>query len=147
MTTIKVKILEAGDGGLLNRVVPDVLDGPVDAKWAKEFLRDSRHHLAVAIDGEKIVGAASAVHYVHPDKAPELWVNEVGVAPAYRGQRIARQMLEVLFKLAVSLGCSEAWVLTERQNEVAHRLYSSVGGRRSEDPVMYTFSLDGAPWR
>ena len=31
------------------------------------------------MDEEQIVGFASAVHYVHPDKPPELWINEMGV--------------------------------------------------------------------
>jgi hypothetical protein len=34
----------------------------------------------MATAGDTVVGFASAVHYVHPDKAPELWINEVGVA-------------------------------------------------------------------
>ena len=58
--------------------------------WTAEFLADSRHHLAVAVDEGRVVGMASAVHYVHPDKPPELWINEVGVAPTHRGLGIGR---------------------------------------------------------
>lgn len=57
---------------------------PIDPTWSAEFLRDPRHHIAVAIEDGVVVGIASGVHYLHPDKPPELFVNEVGVAPAFR---------------------------------------------------------------
>jgi hypothetical protein len=77
-----VRLLGPGDAAVLDRVVEGVFDNPIDPLWRAEFFADPRHHLAVAIDGDLVVGMASAVHYVHPDKPPELWVNEVGVAPA-----------------------------------------------------------------
>ena len=51
---------------------------------------DPRHHLVVACAGSTVVGMATALHYVHPDKPPELWINEVGVAPPYRRRALAR---------------------------------------------------------
>ena len=41
------------------------------------------------------------------------------------------------------LGCEEAWVLTNRSNEAAMRLYASSGGEAApQDAVMFTFHLD-----
>jgi aminoglycoside 6'-N-acetyltransferase I len=119
-----------------------VFDGPLDARWSAEFLGDRRHHLVVAIDGGVVVGMASAVHYVHPDKPPELWVNEVGVAPTHQGQGIGRRLLAALLAHAKTLGCREAWVLTEAGNMAARRMYAAAGGREEdESPVMITFDL------
>jgi hypothetical protein len=56
-----------------------------DPVLTPQFLSDPRHHLAVAIDEGWVVGMASAVHYVHPDKAPQLFINEVAVTPPYQG--------------------------------------------------------------
>src|SRR6185503_2317671 len=53
-----------------------VFDNPIDPRWAAEFLADGRHHLAVAFDGDVVVGMASAVHHLHPDKPPELRIYE-----------------------------------------------------------------------
>ena len=78
--SITIRILGVNDKAILNNVASDVFDQPVDSRWTTEFLEDPRHHLAVAIDDELVLGMASAVHYVHPDKAPELWINEIGVA-------------------------------------------------------------------
>src|SRR6516165_10697843 len=94
----RIHILEPGDASVLDHVSPGVFENPIDPRWTAEFLADSRHHLAVAIDGNQVVGMASAVHYVHPDKPPELWINEVGVAPTHRAQGIGRRLLEALFE-------------------------------------------------
>jgi aminoglycoside 6'-N-acetyltransferase I len=109
-----IKLLHQGDEEILANVAPDVFDFPIYKHFAKEFLADPRHHLAVAIEKDVIVAMASAVHYVHPDKPPQLWINEVAVAPAHQNRGIARAMLNALTELARELHCTEAWVLTDR---------------------------------
>lgn len=137
-----VRLLGSGEEDVLERVAEDVFDNPVDPRWSAEFLADARHHLAVALIGEVVVGMASAVHYLHPDKPPELWINEVGVAPAHQGQGIARALLAALFAQGRTLGCQEAWVLTEEGNIAARRLYAAAGGTEApERPVFFAFRL------
>lgn len=144
--SITVRTLGPDDAPLLSHVAPDVFDHAVDPRWTAEFLNDPRHHLAVALDGDLIVGIASAVHYVHPDKAPELWVNEVGVAPSHWRQGIGRQLLDALFARGRDVGCQMAWVLTEPDNTAARRLYAAVGGAEApEPPVLVEFKLGATP--
>lgn len=140
MQPVTTRVLGPGDASVLDRVAPGVFDHAVDARWTAEFLADPRHHIAVALDGGTVVGMASAVHYVHPDKAPELWVNEVGVAPTHRRRGVGRGLLEALFARGRELGCHEAWVLTEGHNSPARRLYHGAGGQ-DEPVVMYSFRL------
>jgi ribosomal protein S18 acetylase RimI-like enzyme len=140
--TIPIRPLGPADTALLTRVAPGVFDHDLQPALIREFLGDSRHHLVVAIDGDIIVGFASAVHYVHPDKPAELWINEVGVAPTHRRQGLAQRLLQTLFELGTRLGCREAWVLTSPANQAALQLYEAVGGRRMQDPpAMFTFRL------
>jgi GNAT superfamily N-acetyltransferase len=142
--TITVRLLKPDDAAVLDRVAEDVFDGPINARWAAEFLSDPRHHLAVAVEGEQVVGFASGVHYVHPDKPAELWVNEVGVSPAQRKQGVGRRLLAALFERARAVGCAQAWVGTERANAPARRLYAAAGGvEEPEDFVIVTFRLNG----
>ena len=141
---VVMRLLDAADADTLSRIAPGVFDGPLHARWAAEFLADSRHHLAVAIDDGMVVGMASALHYVHPDKAPQLWINEVGVSPAWQGKGIAKRLIETLLEHARTLECTEAWVLTDdAANRAAHALYASTGGRPSPagSVTMYTFPL------
>ena len=144
MTALVVRRLQSlADLPRLARVAEGVFDDPVDVDAAREFLADPRHHLVVALDGEVVVGFVSAVHYAHPDKPrPELWINEVGVAPLHQGQGLGKAMLREMLALGKELGCSEAWVLTDRDNRPAMRLYASAGGQAApKDAVMFSFDL------
>ena len=118
---IEVRVLKSEELQLLENIAEDVFDTEIDATWSTEFFADTRHHLAVAILDKQVIGMTSAVHYVHPDKAPELWINEVGVSPAHQGNGIAKKLLAVMFEHAITLGCTEAWVLTEADNIAAQK--------------------------
>ena len=135
-----VRILNSDEAHILSNVAADVFDHPVDPRWTAEFFADPRHHLAVALDGETVVGMASGVRYVHPDKPPELFINEVSVSQPCRGQGLGRRLVDALQGHARTLGCVAAWVLTEPDNAVARRLYASAGGE--EDPCqIFVFPL------
>jgi hypothetical protein len=67
---IEIKVLQHGDDGILMNVAPEVFDNAIDPALTREFLEDPRHHIAVAIDAGLVIGFASGVHYVHPDKQP-----------------------------------------------------------------------------
>jgi ribosomal protein S18 acetylase RimI-like enzyme len=141
-TAVEIRLLGPDDADVLANVAADVFDSPIDTRWSREFLADERHHLAVALDEGVVVGFTSAVHYVHPDKAPELWINEVGVAPTHQGRGIGRQLIGAILSRARTLGCAEAWVATEGSNAPAQRLYSAMGGVADPERfMMYTFYL------
>ncbi len=88
------KILTPADLSLLLNVPDDIFDNPVDENFAHEFLEDPRHHIVVALSDGAIIGFASAVHYIHPDKAPELFINEVGVSPAHQNKGVGKAVTE-----------------------------------------------------
>jgi len=142
VNVIETRMLRAGDHEFLQNVAPDVFDNAIDDHLASEFLADDRHHIAVAIDNGQVIGFASGVHYVHPDKPAEMWINEVGVAPGYQGRGVGKAIMKTMLDHARYLGCVNAWVLTERSNRAAMALYASAGGRESApDEVMLTFEL------
>ena len=139
-TSLTIHMLGPADTALLDNVAPGVFDNAIDQRWTAEFLADPRHHMAVAIDDGQVVGMASAAHYVHPDKPPELWINEVGVAPSHQRKGIGQQLIRALFVRGRELGCTEAWLGAEEDNTAARRLYAAVGG--NEQPMVYvTFEL------
>ena len=89
-----------------------------------------------------MIGFASGVHYVHPDKDPEMWIVEVGVLESRRREGVGDALVRTLLAHARRIGCREAWVLTEEDNRPARALYASTGA--TEPPstaVMYTWSL------
>lgn len=125
---------------MLEAVAEGVFDGPVDARLAAEFLADPRHHICVAVENGVVVGFASGVSYVHPDKPLEMWINEVGVALTHRRRGAGRGVIDALLGHARDLGCSQAWVLTDEDNAAARALYASAGGAETA-AVMVTFTL------
>src|SRR5262250_2177954 len=143
---IEIKLLGRQDAGVLAHIAPDVFDDPIDVRRANEFLADPRHHLVVAVEDGLVVGFVSAVHYVHPDKPrPELWINEVSVAATHRARGLATRLLRAVLEEARRVGCAEAWVLTDRGNTAAMRLYAAAGRTTAPtDQVMFTFELDAA---
>ena len=139
---IELRWLGPDDGAVLDRVAPDVFDEPVAPCWAHAFLDDPRHHLVVALDDGVVVGMASGVDYVHPDKAPQLFVNEVGVASSHQRRGIGRRLVDAMIERGRALGCTYAWVGTEEDNLAARTLYERAGGA-AEPFVLYGWSLDG----
>lgn len=146
---ITVRMLEAHEHAVLDDVAPDVFDDDPVPALCREFVADPRHHIAVAIDGGgRVVGMATGVHHVHPDKRPQMFISEVGVSPAHEGQGIGKRLLAVLLQRAAALGCTEAWTATEPDNLRAQALYARAGGTADPTPfVMYTFPLPQAGGR
>ncbi len=139
---LEIRVLRPGDESVLGHVAPDVFDELIDPQLAREFLRDEHHHLVVALETDLVIGFASGVTYLHPDKPLELWINEVGVAPTHQRRGVGRDLVDALLDLGRTLGCQEAWVLTERSNTSARRLYAAAGGLEStEDTILYAFEL------
>ena len=138
--TVEIRLLGPDDRGVLERVAPGVFDHPVEPRWADTFLADPRHHLVVARDDGIVVGMVSALDYVHPDKAPQLWINEVGVAATHRRQGVGLRMLRAMLAHGRALGCTEAWVGTEQDNVAARALYERAGGT-PEPSLLYEFPL------
>jgi aminoglycoside 6'-N-acetyltransferase I len=130
---IEIKVLQPGDDSVLMNVAAEVFDNPIDAGLTREFLEDPRHHITVAIDNGLVVGFASGVHYIHPDKPPELWINEVAIAPTHRQRGLGKAVLKALFDVGRAHNCTVAWVLTDRTNPAAMALYASLGGIEGAD--------------
>lgn len=141
-SNITINLLSASDVAVFGRVAEDVFDNATHEDLIAEFLSDPRHHIAVALDGGIVVGMASAVHYVHPDKPAQLFINEVGVAPSHQRRGIASELLARLLAHGRTLGCTEAWVAADEDNGPARSLYIHAGGQ--EEPthaIIYTFHL------
>lgn len=141
--SVNIRLLESGEEQVLANVADGVFDHPIKMHCAREFLADPRHHIVVAIVDGQVVGFASALHYVHPDKEADFWVNEVGVDDAFQNRGIGRRLLAALFEHAKTLGCNHAWVATEKHNKAARRLYEVAGGvEDADDIVMADFDLN-----
>jgi ribosomal protein S18 acetylase RimI-like enzyme len=136
-----VEIRRVAGAASLAHVAPEVFDGAIDPACLEAYLAEPNHLMLVAIVDGVVVGQCAAVIDGHPDKATELYIDEVGVAPDFQRQGIARRLLDEMFALGKALGCAEAWVGTELDNEAARGLYRAHRPATEESFVMYEYDL------
>ncbi len=139
--TIEIRRLGPGDAAHFDRVAEGVFDRAVEAGRLAAYLAMPGHYFIAAFADGEMVGQLAAVLHHHPDLRPiELYIDELGVAPAFQRRGIAGRLLETAVALGRELGCAAAWVGTEPHNLPAHMLYQ----RRSlpaEPFVMYVIKL------
>lgn len=143
MKNIEIKLADMSDLSAIEKVGDELFDHPIKIDRAKEFLEDSRHHLVLGYLDDEVIGMASAFHYVHPDKEPTLFVNEVSVLGEHQNQGLGRKLVKHLCEYGRKIGCKEAWVATESSNLPARRAYVGAGGVEEEEPVvLITLPID-----
>ena len=140
---VEIRRLHPSDDALVMRLADDVFDEPVRLDRLAAYLASPGHFMIVAIVDQIVVGQCAAVIHRHPDKVSELYIDEVGVAPPFQRQGIARRMLDAMFEIGRAHGCEEAWVGTEPDNEPARALYETrkESHGEAEDFVMYVYWL------
>ena len=120
--------LSAENTNLLNRIADDVFDGPIDPRQLAVFVMDPRHLMMLAVEDDTVIGMASGVEYFHPDKPPQMWINEVGVASTHRRRGIGRVLTSSLVQAAKTRGCVYAWLGTDHDNAAGQACFGSVPG-------------------
>ena len=138
---VEIKRVGRGDESLFDHVADGLFDYEIDPMVLTAYLTEPNHHFIAAMYDGVMIGQCAAVVHRHPDqRAVELYIDEVAVAPEFQRSGIAQRMLDEAFALGKSLGCEEAWVGTEPNNLPARGLYAS---RRvlAENFVMYVFEL------
>ena len=124
---------------MLDRVRPGTFDNAVHPVRAWAFLATGVNELVVALDIGEVVGFASGTALMHPDKPTAFFIQEVGVAEAFRRQGIATRLIERIIDLARDRGCEEIWLATEGNNAPARGLYRKLGSDETEGIAVYNF--------
>lgn len=141
--SIEIVHLNTTNAELLKDIAPEVFDHEIKPQYLAAFLGDPRHIMYLAVDNQVVVGMASAVEYFHPDKPPQLWINEVGVALNYRKRGIGRQLVQKLVASAKDRGCVYAWLGTSMDNVAAQACFNSVPEGEAPQPfLLYEWELE-----
>jgi len=115
---------------------------------AVQYLRDERNVFFLALEAQEPVGflRGTVLRQIHTER-PQMFLYEIGVAPAHRRQGIGRSLIRALIAHCQDRGFDEIFVLTDPANSAAVSLYQSTGGR-PETPAdrMFVYHLD-APRR
>ena len=90
---VEIRLAALADLPALQKVGDRLFDYEIKADRAEEFLNDPRHHLVLAYFRDEVVGMASGFHYIHPDKDPIMFVNEVAVLETLQNRGIGRDLV------------------------------------------------------
>ncbi len=141
-----MRIERVVDAAAVHRAA-DLFDAPPQPHATERFLAERNHHLLFAYDGAgRAVGMISGVETTHPDKGTEMFVYELGVAPAARLQGVATELVRALAGIARDRGCYGMWVGTEPDNAAAQATYRKAGATDEAPFVLLNWDLmDGEP--
>jgi len=128
------------DARLLDRVAVDIFDDPVDPARLAAYLAQPGHLMVLAMTEGEAVGQARGMVHRHPDLPTELYIDNLGVTPARRRERLATRLLDELVAWGLELGCEESWVATEPDNAAARALYAKRGAE-AEAVVMFAYEV------
>jgi ribosomal protein S18 acetylase RimI-like enzyme len=136
-----IRHLRPGDEALVQAAAVLFDEPPIPEETAR-FLADPLHYLLIAYLGDAPAGFVTGTRVFHPDKRPEMFLNELGVDEPYRQQGIGRALTKELARIAREAGCAEMWVLTSPDNTAAMNTYRSADGTPGdEQQVMFTYHL------
>jgi ribosomal protein S18 acetylase RimI-like enzyme len=120
----------------------ELFDSPPLPEPTERFLADPTHHLLLAYDeSDCAVGMISGIETTHPDKGTEMFIYELGVAPAARLQGVATGLVKALADLARGRGCYGMWVGTEPDNAAAQATYRKAGANEEAPFLLLSWDL------
>ena len=122
-----VAIIGPDNSHLLSQVAEGVFDTPVEGPHLPAYVGDPSQRLLVAIADGVVIGQIKSVLHRHPEKAPGMFIEELGVATDHRRQGIATALMKAAIALARDMGCAELWLATEPENEAANAFYKATG--------------------
>lgn len=111
--------------GLLEKIAGDVFDEAIEPAFLQRYLADPGHALLVAVDGGLVVGQIRGIVHLQPDRASDLYIDNLGVSPAHQRQGIATRLVSALVAWGKAHGCTYVWVATEPDNDSGVPFYKA----------------------
>ena len=139
MDAIEIRRLGLEDADLVLSVRDGVFDGPVRPEQLRHKLRAPGQLLIGALADGALVGMASGAVVLMPDKAPSLYLDEIGVHEDWRRRGIGLALGQSALTEARAMGCETIWLATEDDNAPARALYARLGGRAQTGVVVYSW--------
>jgi len=117
--------ITATNTALLDRVDREVFDHPIDRHFLAAYIADPHHALFVAVENGTVVAHIRGNVHLQPDRAPDLYIDNLGTALAHQRRGIAARLMDALIAWGKSQGCTYAWVATETDNDGARGFYAA----------------------
>ncbi|ACS99381.1 GNAT family N-acetyltransferase [Paenibacillus sp. JDR-2] len=133
MTTIEIREAELRDLQDLAKLFEVLMEVPSNieamGRQLAKVTEDPRYFLAVACDGDKVIGTAMGIecYDLVGSCHPFLVVENVVVNPDYRGQGVGKMLMKRLEQFAEERVCSYIIFVSSGYREKAHQFYRALG--------------------
>lgn len=111
---------------------------------ARAYVSTGQALAFVAREGEEIVGWCWGYSLVRPDGERMTYLHELEVDPRARRQGVGKRLVEKTLARAASDKASKVFLITNRSNTAARKLYESCGGQIAEDGDSILYLWDPA---
>lgn len=140
-TNIAYQMINRTNTHLLDHVLEDVFDYPINTQFLSTFLDSPTHHLMVAInEAQEVVGFVTFTDLFHPDKDTQVFVNELSVHEDYQRRGIGTTLMNHVFAFAKE-HAYYVWVATEMENQEADRFYQTLTPDSRQDSYFYDWHI------
>lgn len=117
----------------------DVRELKVEEKLLDKFLLNPNNITLMEVVDEKVVGLVWGYVLERMDTEPMMFIYSVDVLEEYRKRGIAKRLVGAFIEEANQRGFRNSFLITEKENVPANKLYKSLDGDILEERVLYMF--------
>jgi len=135
MNEVHCKLVAQND---LEQMKPVTTKLGIDLERLADFLKHSQNLAFIAELHGEVVGLIYGYVLVSLNSAPQLFVYAVDVLPKFQNQGIGSKLFQYVVDYSRRNGFSECFVITDKANKKACRIYEKAGGKNDfEDEIVY----------
>lgn len=135
-----IRRLTKEDGLWMQQIVEKFKSRNADIDRIDTFLESNLDYVVACIEDNEIIGFLLAYELQRFDKNNMMYIHEVDVLQEYRRRGVGRQMIEEIIRICKERGLCKMFLITNKSNVPACRLYETTGGKViDDDSVLYCY--------
>jgi len=108
----------------------------------EKFLADDRVYAFGVKINNKIMGLIYGYSLIRMDNKPMFYIHEVDILPEYQNMGIGSKFIKYVIEYAKDNGFSKCFLITEKKNYRACRIYEKAGGiNTNDDEIVYSYKF------
>lgn len=107
------------------------------------FIENQNNIALIEVIEDKVVGLVWGYVLDRMDSEPMMFIYSVDVIKEFRRKGIAKKLVGAFIDEANKRGFRNSFLITDKGNIPANKLYQSLDGNQHEEKVLYMFFKDG----
>lgn len=139
MNNIEIRLMKNSDIKSMKKVLED--DSMIyNEKNLINFVNSKDNYGFIVIVDNNIVGFSYCYGLLRPDGKKMLYIHSVGLLKVYQNKGLGSMLIKYIVNYAKTNGFSEAFVITDKGNPRACKVYEKAGGKNDiKDEIVYVF--------